>query len=63
MTPEQALQNLDAIVATVQLTRSQHVVLQESVRVLSEFITAHQARAGANGQHRIIQMVEDGSSD
>ncbi|MCG3198556.1 MAG: hypothetical protein GHCLOJNM_03059 [bacterium] len=63
MNPEQALQNLDAIVATIQLTRQQHIVLQESVRVLTEFIASHSPRMGANGQHRMVQVVEDGPSN
>lgn len=63
MNPEQALQNLDAIVATIQLTRQQHIVLQESVRVLSEFIAAQTPRVSVNGQHRMVQVVEDGPSN
>lgn len=41
MTPEQALNNLDGAVSQISLTRQQHIILAQSVDVLSKAIQEH----------------------
>ena len=40
MTPEQALETLDGAVAQLNLTRPQHVQLQEAVQTLAKLVDA-----------------------
>jgi hypothetical protein len=36
MTPEQAVQNIDSLIATSRLTRQEHIILEQSLKLLYE---------------------------
>jgi hypothetical protein len=36
MTPEQAMQNLDSLIASSRLTRQEHCILEQSLKLLCE---------------------------
>jgi hypothetical protein len=36
MTPEEAMKNLDSLIATSRLTRQEHIILENSLKLLCE---------------------------
>lgn len=52
MTPQQALQLLDQVTASVHLSRNDHVKLQQAVSVLTTFIQEKTLPVSAKGEKK-----------
>ncbi len=51
MTPEEALRLLDQAVSAALLTRTQHIRVQEAIRVLARVVRNEEPEDGSNAPH------------